>query len=124
MGNAPGVVDVIRDRFPILFIDEAQDNSKEQSAVLSRIFMDGENPVIRQRFGDENQAIYDFQGAEEAATDKFPGAYKKELPNSHRFGQAIADMADPLGLKPYPLRIPDDRDRDFRSNVTDDSGRR
>ena len=98
----PELAKTIRDRFPLLFIDEAQDNSKEQSAILSRIFMDGENPVIRQRFGDENQAIYDFQGAEEAATDKFPGAYKKELPNSHRFGQAIADMADPLGLKPYP----------------------
>ena len=52
-----GIVDVLRSRFPILLIDEAQDNSKEQSAILSRIFMEGDNAVIRQRFGDANQAI-------------------------------------------------------------------
>jgi hypothetical protein len=99
-----GVVDVLRNRFPILLIDEAQDNSKEQSAILSRIFMEGNNAVIRQRFGDANQAIFDFQGAEEAATDKFPDVSKMELQNSYRFGQTIADMADPLGLEPYGLQ--------------------
>ena len=100
----PVLTKTIRDRFPILFIDEAQDNSKEQSAILKRIFMEGDNSVIRQRFGDANQAIFDFQGAEEAATDKFPGATKMELLNSHRFGQKIADLADPLGLEPYGLQ--------------------
>jgi hypothetical protein len=100
----PALANTIRDRFPLLFIDEAQDNSKEQSAILNRIFMEGDNAVIRQRFGDANQAIFDFQGAEEAVTDKFPGASKMELPNSYRFGQTIADMADPLGLEPYGLQ--------------------
>lgn len=100
----PVVIDVLRDRFPLLFIDEAQDNSKEQSTILSRIFMEGDNAVIRQRFGDANQAIFDFQDAEEAATDKFPDASKMELKNSYRFGQTIADMADPLGLDPYGLK--------------------
>ena len=100
----PVLAKTIRDRFPILFIDEAQDNSKEQSAILSRVFIEGSSTVIRQRFGDANQAIYDFQRAEKAATDKFPGASKMELPNSHRFGQSIADLADPLGLQPYGLR--------------------
>lgn len=102
--TTPVIIDVLRDRFPILLIDEAQDNSKEQSAILSRIFIEGDNAVIRQRFGDANQAIFDFQGAEEATTDKFPGASKMELPNSYRFGQTIADMADPLGLEPYGLQ--------------------
>lgn len=102
--TTPVIIDVLRDRFSILLIDEAQDNSKEQSAILSRIFMEGDNAVIRQRFGDSNQAIFDFQGAEEAATDKFPGVSKMELPNSYRFGQTIADMADPLGLEPYGLQ--------------------
>lgn len=100
----PALVRTIRDRFPLLFIDEAQDNSKEQSAILSRIFMEGDNAVIRQRFGDANQAIFDFQGAEEAAIDKFPETSKMELQNSYRFGQTIADMADPLGLEPYGLQ--------------------
>ncbi len=102
--NYPALAKTIRDRFPLLFIDEAQDNSKEQSAILSRIFMEGDNAVIRQRFGDANQAIFDFQGAEEAATDKFPDASKMELQNSYRFGQTIANMADPLGLDPYSLQ--------------------
>jgi hypothetical protein len=100
----PALIKTICDRFPLLFIDEAQDNSKEQSAILSRIFMEGDNAVVRQRFGDSNQAIFDFQGAEEATTDMFPGASKMELPNSYRFGQTIADMADPLGLQPYGLQ--------------------
>lgn len=104
ISTTPAVIDVLRDRFPILLIDEAQDNSKEQSAILSRIFVEGDSTVIRQRFGDANQAIFDFQGAEEAAIDKFPGTCKMELPNSHRFSQTIADIADPLGLEPYGLQ--------------------
>lgn len=100
----PMVIDALRNRFPLLFIDEAQDNSKEQSAMLSRIFIEGDNAVIRQRFGDANQAIFDFQGAEEAATDKFPDASKMELQNSYRFGQTIANMADPLGVDHYSLQ--------------------
>jgi len=102
--TASGVVDVLRDRFPLLLIDEAQDNNKVQTNILNKIFMEGDNAVIRQRFGDANQAIYDFQGAEEAETDKFPSALIVELPNSHRFGQQIASLADPLGVKPYGLQ--------------------
>lgn len=101
----PSATDAIRDRFPILLIDEAQDNSETQSAILNSIFMAGEQPVIRQRFGDGNQAIYDFQGAKAATTDKFPNQqHKIDLPNSHRFGQKIADLANPLGLVPQNLK--------------------
>jgi len=105
MDKVPGVVQVIRARFPILFIDEAQDNSEEQSALLYRIFQNGDRPVIRQRFGDSNQAIFDYSmSASEATTDRFPdNAIKKNLPSSYRFGQKIADLADPLGLDPHGL---------------------
>lgn len=101
----PGVVQVIRARFPIVFIDEAQDNSEEQSALLYRIFQNGDHPVIRQRFGDSNQGIFDYtMSAREAITDRFPdGAIKRNLPNSYRFGQKIADLADPLGVDPHGL---------------------
>jgi ATP-dependent DNA helicase UvrD/PcrA len=105
MDHVTGVTEVVRDRFPLLFIDEGQDNSEEQSTILHRIFIDGNGAVIRQRFGDGNQAIFDSMGAKEATTDKFPDStVKKELPNSHRFGQKIADLADPLGLVPYVLK--------------------
>lgn len=106
MDKIPGIVDVIRDRFPLLFVDEAQDNSEEQSSVLHRIFMMGSSAVIRQRFGDENQAIFDSMVAKEATKDKFPdGATKIDLPNSHRFGQKIATLVDPLGIVEYPCGL-------------------
>lgn len=98
--NVPGVVQSIRDRFPLLFIDEAQDNSEDQSAILHRIFLDRDGAVVRQRFGDGNQAIFDFMEAQEATTDKFP-ITSIDLPNSHRFGQNIAKLACPLGLISY-----------------------
>lgn len=101
----PETVDAIRSRFPFLFVDEAQDNSEEQSRILHRLFRAGGHPVIRQRFGDSNQAIFDSMKSNEATTDKFADdSIKKDLPNSHRFGQKIANFADPLGLIPYGLK--------------------
>lgn len=95
----PEIIDIIRSRFPVLFIDETQDNSESQSQILNAIFQAGDNPIIRQRFGDENQAIYDFMGAEEASTDKFPiEGVKRDIPNSHRFCECIARLSGPLGL--------------------------
>ena len=104
MDKMTGVVYVLRDRFPMLFLDEAQDNSEEQSQILHRIFLAGNAPAIRQRFGDPNQAVFNSVLAKEATTDAFPDdMIKKNLPNSHRFGQKIADLADPLGIDPYGL---------------------
>lgn len=100
----PSIACIIRYRFPFLFIDEAQDNSEEQSSILHRIFIESDAPVIRQRFGDPNQAIYGFAGGSGAKTDIFPNNKKIDLPNSHRFGQSIADLADPFGLVPYGLQ--------------------
>lgn len=103
LDRCPQAAKTIRDRFPLVFIDEVQDNSELQSAFLHRLFVDGQNPVIRQRFGDSNQAIYHRAGATGAVTDPFPGAAKADLPNSFRFGQAIADLANPLGVRPQSL---------------------
>jgi superfamily I DNA/RNA helicase len=95
------LVSTLRDRFPLLFIDEAQDNSEQQSAILHRIFMDGTGSVRRQRFGDPNQAIFSFVGAKGATKHKFPDGKIEELPNSHRFGEHIAQLAGPLGVTQY-----------------------
>ena len=99
----PDVVKAIRGRFPAVFIDEVQDNSELQSSFLHRLFVDGDSPVVRQRFGDSNQAIYHRTGETGATTDIFPGPNKTDLPNSFRFGQIIADHADPLGIRPQRL---------------------
>ena len=108
MDKVPGVVEVLRNRFPLLFIDEAQDNTEDQSAILHRIFLGGGGTVIRQRFGDANQAIFNFVGYKGAESD-FPDDRIKtiDLPTSHRFGQTIADLADPLALVPHSLKAGD-----------------
>ena len=57
LDRCPDAIKTIRARFPLVFIDEVQDNSELQSAFLHRIFVDGDGSVVRQRFGDSNQAI-------------------------------------------------------------------
>jgi hypothetical protein len=101
----PEAVATIRQRFPLLFIDEVQDNSEPQSRLLQRIFVAGEDPVIRQRYGDSNQAIYAHTRSSGAESDPFPiDKIRRDIPNSHRFGQQIADLANPLGLRPHDLQ--------------------
>jgi DNA helicase-2/ATP-dependent DNA helicase PcrA len=90
-------------RFPLVFIDEAQDNSELQSAMLHRIFRQGNEQSIRQRFGDSNQAIYAHPGADGAQTDRFPSMGPYNLPRSYRFSQIIADAAKGLGIVPQAL---------------------
>lgn len=93
----------LRMRFPLVFIDEAQDNSELQSAMLHRIFLQGSSPSIRQRFGDSNQAIYAHGSADGAQTDCFPSGEVQNLPRSNRFHQGIADIARGLGVVPQVL---------------------
>lgn len=97
------IVEAIRFRFPLVFIDEVQDNSELQSAFIHRVFCAGQRPATRQRFGDSNQAIYQYAGQSGATTDQFPGPSKADLPHSFRFGQGIADLANPLGNVPQGL---------------------
>jgi hypothetical protein len=100
LDRAPHMREALRERFPLLFIDEVQDTSEQQSAFLFRLFMEGGSAVIRQRFGDSNQAIYQYSSQKECAlTDPFPNPnLKRTIPNSYRFGQQIANLADPLGV--------------------------
>ncbi len=102
----PQCTKFVRDRFPILFVDEAQDNSEDQSALLRLIFGPEETvKTLRQRFGDSNQAIFDSISGSGALTDPFPdAAIMRDLPDSHRFGEGIAGVAAPLGLVPQALK--------------------
>lgn len=105
LDEMPEVQEWIRGRFPVLFVDEVQDNSEVQSRILRRIFMDDPSPVIRQRFGDSNQAIYEDIGGTSAETDAFPNhEVRISLENSYRFDQSIADLVNPLGVVPQGLK--------------------
>lgn len=99
----PEVAANLRMRFPLVFIDEAQDNSEIQSVMLHRVFRQGDGASVRQRFGDSNQAIYAHAGADGAQTDCFPSGELQNLPRSYRFSQGIADAAKGLGVVPQAL---------------------
>ncbi len=88
------VANLARWRFPVVLIDETQDTSEIPSRVLAHVFPRS-GCVLRQRFGDSNQAIYD-RGQTRPTTDPFPGSEIRWLTNSQRFGQAIATKAHPL----------------------------
>jgi DNA helicase-2/ATP-dependent DNA helicase PcrA len=101
----PELVSAVRRRFPYLFIDEVQDNSERQSNLLYRLFMEGKSAVVRQRFGDMNQAIFGNSKKTEAVlTDRFPNRDRMiNVPNSHRFGEQIASVCNPIAIEPPGL---------------------
>lgn len=106
MDHVPAITLILRDRFPLLLLDEAQDTKDEQARILHRIFTAGKDPALCQRFGDGNQAIFDSTqdvGTADPAL-VFPlAAVQRDLPTSHRFGKSIAKLANPLGLQPQDL---------------------
>lgn len=86
----------IQERFPMLFIDEAQDTSQMQWELINSSFPNA-NASVRQAFGDANQAIFQSYGSEETVSI-FPSDKRLTISNSHRFGSSIAQLADPLGV--------------------------
>jgi hypothetical protein len=103
LDRRPGVATDLRHRFPMVFIDEAQDNSEEQAAILYRVFCEGNAPSIRQRFGDSNQAIYAHNNQLGARTDPFPSGATHSIPRSYRFSQTVADVVKGFGVVPQDL---------------------
>lgn len=103
----------ITERFPVLFIDEAQDNSELQSSFLHRVFIEGVTNIFCQRYGDANQAIFHgINSKESPKTWGFPVSdIKHEILDSYRFGPTIAKLAEPLGVESQSLkgRGPDER---------------
>ncbi len=109
--QCPEAIQFVRQRFPVVFIDEMQDTSELQNRILAALFP-AEACVIRQRFGDSNQAIYDFGGTR-ATTDPFPGNCVQSIPNSKRFGRTIAARAQPLApVPPDPSLVGDGPNRE------------
>ena len=97
--SSPIAVELARRRFPVVFLDEMQDTSEMQNRILATVFP-AEACALRQRFGDTNQAIYEW-GQAEATTDVFPSPERvREIPNSMRFGPTIASLTAPLAHHP------------------------
>ena len=91
---APSLAAGLTYRFPIVFIDEMQDTNLQQDALLQMVFR---QDCVVQRFGDCNQAIF-RGGRTEESQASFPRQGFIDLPDSRRFGTAIAGFASPLAI--------------------------
>lgn len=81
----PGIKETLASRFKYVFIDEVQDSSQLQFALLEKVFDRGQ--IVVQRFGDPYQAIYNTEGdCAWVPTNPLP------LNRSKRFGSAIANI--------------------------------
>ena len=96
IGQCSYLPSAIQKRFPVLFIDEAQDTSSVQWQLINSSFPDS-NCSVRQSFGDANQAIFQSYNSTDTS-NVFPSKEYLTISNSHRFGQSIAYLADSLGI--------------------------
>lgn len=88
----PALAERLRDRFPLVILDEAQDTNGDQLRLLEHIFK--HDAAAFQRLGDSNQTLYEDDAAEPAYWE--PGAGCIPLNTSRRFGGAIAAFASQL----------------------------
>lgn len=97
---------VIRDRFPCVFIDEMQDTQKFQDELLRDIFPLDDSSLIVQRFGDPDQAIFHSIGSEEP-NESFNGKSRVDMDfvihKSHRFDGMLAGKIKSLSFNQIPL---------------------
>ncbi|MCT7943608.1 UvrD-helicase domain-containing protein [Shewanella holmiensis] len=111
MNTSEDVYKIIRARFPLLFIDEAQDTSSSQAEMLHKLFLSvipELNAVTRQRFGDANQTIYTFEPPMPSdGLDPYPSSSiaKLTLPVSHRFDQSISSIAASFETNPLDIAM-------------------
>ena len=87
----------LQHRFPIVFIDEAQDTNSLQWELLPKAFPLDEKLTIRQGFGDTNQAIYNYVD-EKVDHLEFPCPEPLLLAESRRFDNRIAGLANMVAL--------------------------
>jgi len=90
-------------RFPLVILDEMQDTSDLQGALLHAVFPRDRQDVVIQRVGDPNQAIFDGPDLEAGQQDPFPDAAPERclgIPSSRRFGPRIAALASPFAVTP------------------------
>lgn len=88
----PALAGRLRERFPLVILDEAQDTHGEQLRLLEHVFR--HDATAFQRLGDSNQTLYEDDSAVPAYWT--PAAACIPLDTSRRFGGDIADFASRL----------------------------
>ena len=91
----PDILAYFQRRWPYLCVDEAQDTSKIQHAILRQLAAGSGNLFM---VGDEDQSIYGFRAAWPQALLEFervfPGAAVLKLETNYRSTRAIVEKAD------------------------------
>lgn len=100
----PSIKKVLQSRFPMVFLDEAQDTSFCQGTILEKLFAD--NPTY-QRLGDPNQEIFSF---EKNYKDIFSRKSDIYLNTTYRFNSKIAAVLEPFQTKTLPINAANNRD--------------
>lgn len=98
----PEISSALSHRFPLVLMDEMQDTSERQAALLGSIFDRTKNQCHVQRVGDPNQEIFKTERDRNTA-DPFPDTAHNRfmtIANSRRFGNPIASMANPHAALP------------------------
>ena len=88
----PALAGRLRERFPLVMLDEAQDTHGEHLRLLEVVFK--HDATAFQRLGDSNQTLYEDDSAVPAYWT--PAAACIPLDTSRRFGSDIADFASRL----------------------------
>ncbi len=93
-------------RYSHIFVDEYQDTSPVQAALLKVLVREGLNEICA--IGDPDQAIYGFRGADirnfQSFTETFPGSRELSLAKNYRSTQIILDGASRLLSKDFALK--------------------
>lgn len=91
----PGLIECIRNRFPLVMLDEAQDTNGAHLELLDRLFSQG---ISYQRLGDQNQTLYEDP---DLPSEAYWGANKNIIPlnETRRFGPDIAAFTSRLTVR-------------------------
>lgn len=97
LNEHPTIAEGIQERFPLLFIDEAQDTNSLLWDLLHKAFPGDGVKTVRQGFGDSNQAIYNYVN-EDVQHSEFPRSNPLVLSESRRFDNRIAALANGVAI--------------------------
>ncbi|GFH37693.1 ATP-dependent helicase [Streptomyces pacificus] len=130
LAERPGTGDHIAQRYDAVFVDEYQDTDPAQVRLLRALAGDGRTLVA---FGDPDQSIYAFRGADVNGILGFPAVFRRGdgrpapvavLRTSRRSGEALLSATRRLTRRMPLPRLPSDRVRAHRELTATRSGGR
>ena len=96
----PIIINAIRQRFPMVFVDEMQDMEQHQSALISTLF---DSSAIVQKIGDVNQSIFSSRASEDQSEWKPIVNQDIQLNISNRLSGHIVKLVRDICCKPQEM---------------------